>query len=100
MTHPLAKIVESLRKIILSTDPEVGEEIKWNAPTFLYSGEMKSWEDWLAENGIAVEEKRTWELGRQSVYFPDPDRHLIEIATPGSGRSIDVVASNFRVLSG
>jgi catechol 2,3-dioxygenase-like lactoylglutathione lyase family enzyme len=42
-----------------------------------------SWEAWLAENGISVEEKRTWDLGGQSVYFRDPDRHLIEIATPG-----------------
>ena len=47
------------------------------------SSELSSWEAWLAENGIAVEEKRTWELGGQSVYFRDPDRHLIEIATPG-----------------
>jgi catechol 2,3-dioxygenase-like lactoylglutathione lyase family enzyme len=45
--------------------------------------ELAAWEVWLAANGIAVEEKRTWELGGQSVYFRDPDRHLIEIATPG-----------------
>jgi hypothetical protein len=42
LTHPLAKVVEALRKIILSTDREIGEEIKWNAPTFFYSGEMKA----------------------------------------------------------
>jgi len=46
------------------------------------AAELVSWEDWLAENGIAVEEKRTWELGGQSLYFRDPDRHLIEVATP------------------
>jgi catechol 2,3-dioxygenase-like lactoylglutathione lyase family enzyme len=45
--------------------------------------ELANWEGWLAENGIAVEEKRTWERGGQSVYFRDPDRHLIELATPG-----------------
>ena len=44
---------------------------------------LTSWEAWLAENGIAVEEKRTWELGGQSLYFRDPDRHLLEVATPG-----------------
>lgn len=45
--------------------------------------ELAKWEAWLAENDIAVEEKRAWELGGQSIYFRDPDRHLLEIATPG-----------------
>jgi catechol 2,3-dioxygenase-like lactoylglutathione lyase family enzyme len=47
------------------------------------ASELASWESWLVENGIAVEEKCTWEHGGQSVYFRDPDRHLLEIATPG-----------------
>lgn len=41
LKHPLADVVTALRKIILSTDREIGEEIKWNAPAFFYSGEMK-----------------------------------------------------------
>ena len=39
--HPLAKVVEDLRQIILSADKEIGEEIKWNAPSFFYAGKMK-----------------------------------------------------------
>ena len=41
LKHPLAEVLESLRQIILQTDPAIGEEIKWNAPTFFYTGEMK-----------------------------------------------------------
>jgi hypothetical protein len=40
LKHPLADLVGALRKIILKTDPEIGEEIKWNAPAFFYTGEM------------------------------------------------------------
>ncbi len=41
LKHPLAEVVAALRQILLKTDPEIGEEIKWNAPTFFYTGEMK-----------------------------------------------------------
>jgi hypothetical protein len=41
LNHPLADVVASLRKIILSINREIGEEIKWNAPTFFYAGKMK-----------------------------------------------------------
>jgi hypothetical protein len=41
LKHPLANVVDALRKTILSTDAEIGEEVKWNAPTFFYAGVMK-----------------------------------------------------------
>jgi catechol 2,3-dioxygenase-like lactoylglutathione lyase family enzyme len=47
------------------------------------AAELAKWEAWLAENGVPIEEKRAWDLGGLSIYFRDPDRHLVEIATPG-----------------
>src|SRR5262245_36047977 len=41
LKHPLTQVVKDLRRIILSIDGEVGEEVKWNAPTFFYAGPMK-----------------------------------------------------------
>jgi hypothetical protein len=41
LKHPLTQVVKNLRRIILSIDGEIGEEVKWNAPTFFYSGPMK-----------------------------------------------------------
>ncbi|MFC4212723.1 DUF1801 domain-containing protein [Pedobacter lithocola] len=34
-------IVETIRKNILSTDKDIAEHIKWNNPSFYYTGEMK-----------------------------------------------------------
>jgi hypothetical protein len=41
LKHPLTQVVKNLRQIILSIDGDIGEEIKWNAPTFFYAGPMK-----------------------------------------------------------
>ncbi|MFC3559802.1 DUF1801 domain-containing protein [Pedobacter jamesrossensis] len=35
------EIVQTIRQIILNTDSEIAEQIKWNSPGFYYSGEMK-----------------------------------------------------------
>jgi len=37
----LAKLTEDIRKVILSTDKQIGEQIKWNSPAFFFTGEMK-----------------------------------------------------------
>jgi catechol 2,3-dioxygenase-like lactoylglutathione lyase family enzyme len=48
------------------------------------AAELTNWESWLQERGIAVELKRTWDGGGWSLYFRDPNGHLLELATPGT----------------
>lgn len=47
-------------------------------------GELERWEHWLREKGVSIESKVNWERGGQSLYFRDPDGHLLELATPGT----------------
>ena len=47
------------------------------------SEELSRWEAWLAENGLAVEERKEWERGGVSLYFRGPYGHSLEVATPG-----------------
>lgn len=45
--------------------------------------ELEKWENWLAENDVQVESEVKWERGGTSIYFRDPDQHLLELVTPG-----------------
>lgn len=47
------------------------------------AAELPAWEQRLADHGIPIESKVTWERGGQSLYFRDPDGHVLELATPG-----------------
>ena len=40
----LAEVVQALRRIIISTDSEIGERIKWNNPSFYFTGKMKEYD--------------------------------------------------------
>ena len=51
---------------------------------FAIRAELDAWETWLGQNGVAIEEKITWEVGGCSLYVRDPDHHLVELATPGT----------------
>jgi len=45
--------------------------------------ELDGWEAHLASHGIAIEGRNHWDRGGHSIYFRDPDGHLLELATPG-----------------
>ena len=46
--------------------------------------DFEAWENWLTQNRVSIESKVRWERGGQSLYFRDPDGHLLELATPGT----------------
>ena len=45
--------------------------------------ELPKWEERLAAKNIPIEGRTTWKRGGESIYFRDPDGHLLELATPG-----------------
>jgi catechol 2,3-dioxygenase-like lactoylglutathione lyase family enzyme len=45
--------------------------------------ELARWEEHLAARGVPVEGATDWSRGGRSIYFRDPDGHLLELATPG-----------------
>jgi catechol 2,3-dioxygenase-like lactoylglutathione lyase family enzyme len=44
---------------------------------------LPAWEQRLNANSIAIEGRTRWTRGGESIYFRDPDGHLLELATPG-----------------
>jgi catechol 2,3-dioxygenase-like lactoylglutathione lyase family enzyme len=47
------------------------------------ANELAAWEQRLSEHNIKIESRIRWPFGGQSIYFRDPDRHLLELVTPG-----------------
>ena len=45
--------------------------------------DLVQWERWLDHHQVTVESEVRWEEGGRSIYFRDPDGHLLELVTPG-----------------
>jgi len=43
----------------------------------------EQWRTRLPARGIAIESETSWPRGGRSLYFRDPDGHLLELITPG-----------------
>ncbi len=46
--------------------------------------ELDRWQEWLRQKSVPIESTVKWGRGGTSIYFRDPDRHLIELVTPGT----------------
>ena len=44
---------------------------------------LTEWRERLGKLGIAIESEFQWPAGGVSIYFRDPDGHLLELLTPG-----------------
>lgn len=44
LEHPMKDLLFALRKIILGADSSVGEQVKWNSPSFFFTGEMEEFD--------------------------------------------------------
>lgn len=45
--------------------------------------ELAGWREHLTRHGVTLEGEVAWPRGGHSLYFRDPDQHLLELATPG-----------------
>ena len=45
---------------------------------------IDEWRRWLEANDVAIESEVAWERGGRSLYFRDPDDHVIELVTRGT----------------
>lgn len=45
--------------------------------------DYERWRVHLGERGVTIESEAGWERGGRSLYFRDPDGHLVELVTPG-----------------
>jgi catechol-2,3-dioxygenase len=65
------------------TIPPHGGEGPLHVAFAIPANELAAWEAHLASNNIPVEARMDWPRGGKSIYFRDPDNHLLELATPG-----------------
>ncbi len=65
------------------TIPPHGASGRSHVAFAISSDEVDEWKMRLTDCGVTTESVVTWPLGGTSVYFRDPDEHLIELITPG-----------------
>ena len=50
--NPFKDLWEIIRSTVLSTDPKMEEDIKWGAPTFMYKGNLATFNPRAKKSGL------------------------------------------------
>ena len=74
--------IELLREVFLNADSEIAEHIKWNSPSFYYSGEMKEFDAKEYKRDLAV-----INLHRGKILIVFPTGNKIDKETGLSGKN-------------
>ncbi|MCC6412487.1 MAG: DUF1801 domain-containing protein [Saprospiraceae bacterium] len=61
-------VAETVRQVFLQAHPTIGEQIKWNAPSFFYTGEMPAFDAKTYQRDLAVMHLRK---GPVMLVFPN-----------------------------
>lgn len=65
------------------TVPPCGASGSMHLAFAISHSELGAWRSHLETHGVVVESEVGWQRGGRSLYFRDPDGHLVELATPG-----------------
>ena len=68
---------------IEGTIPPHGASGRMHVAFSIRENSLDPWRKRLAERGVKIEGTVRWKRGGTSLYFRDPDGHLLELATPG-----------------
>ncbi len=66
-----------------SIPAESGYEGETHVAFAIDADDLDPWRARLETEGVEIESEMRWELGGISLYFRDPGRNLVELATPG-----------------
>ncbi len=67
LEEPLRSLVEAIRRTILDAAPEVAEQVKWNSPSFFFTGAMADFDPKTYARDIVVVDSRR---GSPMLVFP------------------------------
>jgi hypothetical protein len=91
LDHPLKGVVEAVRAALAGSHPNIGEQIKWNAPSFTWQGEDKVTFNIRPEAPLLLIFHRgakakdnagfTFEDGTGLMAWKAPDRAVVTIAS-------------------